>query len=207
MRSFWPALLILALAGPAGAEENLLGPSTGSRAAPAPDRAVRSAVPVAPKAELDELFGKLATAKSEAEAHPFERRILARWSQSGSATVDLLMGWADQAIGDKNLGRALDLLDQAVLLKPDFAEAYNRRATVYYLQDDYRRSIRDIEATLRLEPRHFGALSGLGAILAEIGDTARAEDIFRKALAIHPNLVQVREQLDKLESADKGSPI
>jgi tetratricopeptide (TPR) repeat protein len=208
MRPFWPALLILAVAGPALAEENLLAPGGGGgRAAPAPERAVRSALPVAPKAELDDLFGKLADAKSEREAHPFEQRILARWNQSGSATVDLLMGWADEAIAARKLGRALDVLDQVILLKPDFAEGYNRRATVYYLQDDYRNSIRDIEATLRLEPRHFGAMSGLGTILAEIGDTRRAEEIYRKALALHPNLAQVRKQLDELETRDKGSPI
>ncbi len=193
------------LAGAALAEENLLAPGR-----PSPpkggERAVRPAVP-AEKSEIDALFLKLASAKTPAEAHPTEQRILARWNQSGSATVDLFMGWAEQAIGSKNFTRALDLLDQVTVMKPDFAEGYNRRATVYYLTDDYQRSLADIQTTLALEPRHFGALTGLGAILTEMGDSVRAGQIFRKALAINPQLNSAREALEKIEKTEQGSPI
>lgn len=213
MRSFVPALLFAALLAtvPAGAEENLLAPSApsggASRSASSDSgRVVRSALPESGKVEVDELFKQLAAAKSPMEAHVAEQRIIRLWSQSGSATVDLFLGWADKAIGEKNFARALDLLDQVIVLKPDFAEGYNRRATVYYMMDDYKDSIRDIRTTLALEPRHFGALSGLGAILAEIGDTRRAEEIYRKALALHPNLKSVKDQLDDLLKKDAGSP-
>lgn len=199
----------LTFAFSAGAEENLLAPGApdAGGAPKQPDRAVRSAVPDAPKAELDELFVKLGAAKSVEEAHPFEQRIMVRWNQSGSATVDMLLAWADTAIKAKNFPRALDLLDQLVVLKPDFAEGYNRRATVYYMLDDYTRSMADIRTTLGLEPRHFGALSGLGMILAEIGEKPRAEEIFRRALSVHPQFSQVKEQLEKLEAEDKGVPL
>ncbi|BBE73906.1 hypothetical protein [Oharaeibacter diazotrophicus] len=209
MRSFWPSLLavLLLAAGPVRAEETLLGPLEQPAAPPRQaDRTVRSALADSGRAELDDLFARLASAKSAGEAHPAEQKILQLWTRSGSATVDLMMGWADKAIGEKNYPRALDLLDEVLVLKPDFAEGYNRRATVHYLTDDYRLALRDIRATLALEPRHFGALSGFGAILADIGDTRRAEEIFRKALALHPNLTGVKERLDDLEAADKGSP-
>lgn len=199
------AALAIAAAGSASAQENLLQPS-----GPPPsssERATTPAVPADAAKVLDELFTDLKAAKSMADAHGPEQRILRRWNQSGSATVDLLMGWADKAIGQKNTAEALDLLDQVILLKPDFAEGYNRRATVYYLLDDYRRSLADIEVTLRLEPRHFGAMTGLGAILTEIGDTGRAEDVYRRALAVHPQLEAAKTALEKLEKTDKGSPI
>ncbi len=211
MRSFVLALTLSLLAlGSVRAEENLLAPSappgTARSTPPEADRTVRSALADSDKADLDDLFKTLAAAKSPMEAHPAEQRILALWTRSGSATVDLFLSWADKAMAEKNFPRALDLLDQVTVLKPDFAEGYNRRATVYYMMDDYRDSIRDIRKTLALEPRHFGALSGLGAMLAEMGDTRRAEEIYRKALELHPNLTSVKEQLDNLIAKDKGSP-
>ncbi|WP_075215161.1 tetratricopeptide repeat protein [Mongoliimonas terrestris] len=184
-----------------------IDPGAARRAPPSADRAVKSALPENPAAELDPLFEQLATAKTPMESHPLEQRILRIITTSGSATVDLLMEWADRAIAAKNYPAALDLLDDAVALKPDFAEAYNRRATVYYLIDDYTRSIGDIRRTLALEPRHFGALTGLGAILAEIEETERARDIYRRALAIAPQLKSVQEALDKLDERAAGRGI
>lgn len=201
-----PLVLLLAVA-PAQAEENLLDPA---RTAPAPrtvDRAVRPAVPEDRKADLDALFERLAAAKTPAEAQPTEQRILATFNESGSATVDLLMGWANEAIQKRAFPRALDLVDQVVALKPDYAEGYNRRATIYYLTDDYSRAMDDIRTTLALEPRHFGALTGLAAILAEIGDEGRARAIFEKALAVNPQMTSAREALDKLKTDEAGQAL
>ena len=88
----------------------------------------------------------------------------------------------------ENYPLALDVLDQVVLVKPDFAEGWNKRATVYYLLDDYAASLTDIRRTLALEPRHFGALAGLGMILEHTGHEERAIEVFRRALEINPQM-------------------
>ena len=211
MRSFVQILLaaLLATAGPAFAQESdLLGGGASTLREPTQrDRAVESALPEAAAADLEEWFDRLASAKSPMEAHGAEQQIVRRWAESGSATVDLLMSWAAEAMEEKNHARVLDLLDQVIVMKPDFAEGYNRRATVYFAMGDVSRSFADIERTLALEPRHFGALSGLGTVLMEIGDRSRAEEIYRRALAIHPQLTSVKEALDKLEAEDAGRPI
>ncbi|WP_246329419.1 tetratricopeptide repeat protein [Chthonobacter rhizosphaerae] len=184
-----------------------LSPGAGRRGPATSDRAAKSALAVDPAVELDPLFEQLAQAKTKMEAHPLEQRILRIFNESGSSTVDLLMGWADQAIAAKNYPAALDLLDDVVVLKPDFAEAYNRRATVYYMLDDYTRSMGDIRRTLALQPRHFGAMTGLGAILAELDEPERARDIYRRALAIAPQLDAVKEALAKLDETAAGRRI
>lgn len=171
------------------------------------DRAVQSALPASPGQELDDLFAELAKAPNPMKAHGTEQRILQRLIASGSPSVDLLMSWTDKALSAKDYPAALDLLDQIIALKPDYAEGYNRRATVYYVLDDYTRSVNDIRRVLALEPRHFGALSGLGAILTEIGQPERAREIYMKALAIHPNLKTVKDALKELDESDAGKDI
>ncbi len=156
---------------------------------------------------LDDLFARLAAAKSAREAHPFEQRILKRFLDSGSATVDLLMGAAHGAIAGERYGEALDLLDNVIVLKPDFAEAYNKRATVHFLLDDYGRSLEDIERTLALEPRHFGALSGLAGILRRLDQPEKAYAIYSRLHAIHPNLEDAVKAIEKLAPDVEGRPI
>jgi tetratricopeptide (TPR) repeat protein len=192
------------LVPPAAAQDTLLG--GGSRPPASSDRVVRSAIPPDRAKALDAEFAALAAAKTAREAHGPERRILAALNHSGSDTVDLLMGWAGAALTAKNYAEALDLLDQVLILDPDYAEGYNRRATVYYALDDYTQSMRDIRFTLALEPRHFGALSGLAAILRELGDDTRAAEIYKRILAIHPTMEAPKTELEKLESTTKGAP-
>ncbi len=155
--------------------------------------------------QLDQLFAKLKAAKGAA-AGQTENQIIAIWLQSGSDTVDLLMSWSAEAITDKNYARALDILDRVVTLKPDYAEGWNKRATVYFLTDDYSQSISDIEHVLVLEPRHFGALTGLGAIFLELGDDQRAIDAYKQALALDPHLDDAQKALDQLQK-DTGKDI
>jgi tetratricopeptide (TPR) repeat protein len=156
--------------------------------------------------QLDQLFAKLKAAKGDASAGQTENQIIAIWLQSGSDTVDLLMSWSAQAITDKNYARALDILDRVVTLKPDYAEGWNKRATVYFLTNDYSQSISDIEHVLVLEPRHFAALVGLGAIFRELGDDQRAIDAYKQALALDPHLDSARQALDQLQK-DTGKDI
>ena len=137
---------------------------------------------------LDTLFEALKIAPDEASAKAIEDRIWALWAVSGSDTCNLLMGRAKAAADGKDYGLAVKLLDAVIELRPDYAEGWNRRATVYYLQKDYSHSLADIREVLAREPRHFGALSGLGIIMQELGDDKRALEVFRRALAVHPRL-------------------
>lgn len=164
---------------------------------PAPSRSER----------LDGLFATLKSAKSVREAKVAESSILGLWLESGSDTVDLLMDWAIKAIDAKNYSLALDYLDRVVTMKPDYAEGWNKRATVYFLIDDYKKSIFDIERTLALEPRHFGALSGLGMIMRDISQDKRAIDAFQRALAVDPYLDNVKKALDDIQGENAGKEI
>ena len=156
---------------------------------------------------LDELFARLAAQGEARGGKIVEAEILKRFNRSGSDTADLLMGWAAQSIEEKKYPQALDILDQIVVLKPDFAEAWNKRATVHFLRDDYASSLADIRETLALEPRHFGALSGLGVILQETGKEEQALGVYRKALGIDPLLDKVRESVERLERDVSGNSI
>ena len=158
--------------------------------------------PEAPKSvavQLDELFLTLKTEKDEAVAKRAETSIQRLWLESGSDTIDLLMGWAIRAMTEKDYALALDYLDRITTQKPEFAEGWNKRATVYFLMEDYAKSIADIQKTLALEPRHFGALSGLGMILSTLGEKIRAIDAYKQALAVDPHLDKVREAMEELE--------
>ncbi len=155
--------------------------------------------------QLDQLFATLASADTTAAARAAEEKIIGLWMESGSDTIDLLMKWAVQAIDDENYSLALDLLDRITTLKPDYAEGWNKRASVYYRTQDYSKSLADIRRVLALEPRHFAALSGLGAILADVGDDKQAVEVYKRALAIDPHLDNVKKALDEIENA--GSKI
>jgi tetratricopeptide (TPR) repeat protein len=102
---------------------------------------------------------------------------------------------------------AIELLDAIVKLRPDYVEAWNRRATLYYLKNNYTRALADIEQVLVREPRHFGALAGLGMIMQDLGDDRRALDAFRKALAINPHLDKVPELVKTLSEKVEGRDI
>src|SRR5580700_4396011 len=125
-----------------------------------------------PAIKLDTLFDALKIAPDDDSAKAIEERIWAIWVSSGSDTCNLLMSRVRAATDEKDFDLAIKLLDAVIALKPDYVEAWNRRATVYYLKQDYGHAIADIAEVLAREPRHFGALSGLGMILQDIGDDA-----------------------------------
>jgi tetratricopeptide (TPR) repeat protein len=156
---------------------------------------------------LDFLFGALKAAPDEASARHVEARIWAQWMQTPSDTAALLMTRAKAAMDAKNIDIALKLLDSVVKLRPDYVEAWNRRATLYYLKSDYRHSLEDIQQVLIREPRHFGALAGLGMIMQDIGDDRRALEAFRKALAVNPHLEKVPELVESLTEKVEGRDI
>ncbi|WP_026381613.1 tetratricopeptide repeat protein [Afifella pfennigii] len=155
----------------------------------------------------DELYQMLDVAPSEEAAKPAEREILRRFHESGSDTIDLFMSWAIRAMSEKEYGAALDILDRVVTLKPDYAEGWNKRATVHFAAKDYGKSVADIEKTLQIEPRHFGALVGLGLILKEMEEREEAMAAFKAALDIHPHLQNAQKILEELEKEAAGEAI
>jgi tetratricopeptide (TPR) repeat protein len=156
---------------------------------------------------LDFLFGALKAAPDDASAKHVEARIWAIWLQTPSDTAALLMMRAKAAMDAQQKEVALKLLDAVIKLRPDYTEAWNRRATLYYLQNDYMRSLADIEQVLTREPRHFGALAGLGMIMQDLGDDKRALEAFRKALAVNPHLEKVPELVKTLSEKVEGRDI
>ena len=156
---------------------------------------------------LDFLFGALKVAPDEASAKHVEARIWAQWLHTPSDTAALLMMRAKVAMDAQQMDVALKLLDALVKLRPDWVEAWNRRATLYYLQNDYGHSLQDIQQVLIREPRHFGALAGLGMIMQDLGDDKRALDAFRKALAINPHMDKVPDLVKTLSEKVEGRDI
>ena len=156
---------------------------------------------------LDTLFAALKIAPDAESAKAIESRIWALWMVSGSDTCNLLMGRVKSATDAKDYELAIKLLDAVIEIKPDYVEAWNRRATVYYLTSDYGHSLADIRQVLIREPRHFGALSGLGLILQDIGDDKDALDAYRKALAIDPHLESLPDVVKTLSEKVEGRDI
>lgn len=156
---------------------------------------------------LDFLFGALKAAPDEASAKHVEARIWAIWIHTPSDTAALLMARAKTAVEAQKIEVAIKLLDSVIKLRPDYIEAWNRRATLYYMQNDYGRSLADIREVLIREPRHFGALAGLGMIMQEIGDEKRALEAYRKALAVNPHLEKIPEQVKALTEKVEGRDI
>lgn len=152
-----------------------------------------------PAATLEKLFERLAAAKSAEEAKGVANLIQRRWARSGSSTADLLMTRAQTAMKDKRLEIAIELLDRVISLEPDWAEAWNQRANALFLAGDPIRSMLDIGETLKREPRHYGAMMGLGTILRQQGDDKRAMVAYRRALEIYPQLEAVKSAVDSLK--------
>lgn len=153
---------------------------------------------------LDALFSQLAQAPDDAAAARVESQIWARWADSGSPTVNILVERAAAAEGEGNAELAERFLEQASDLAPYFAEPWNRRANIAYRAHDYSGAIAAIQETLQREPRHFGALAGLGLIYEELNQPRAALDAFRAALAIHPHYEAARQGVRRLESRVEG---
>ena len=156
---------------------------------------------------LDDLFDRLAKAQDDREAKGVSGAIERVWMHSGSDTADLLMGRAMQALKRKDYALSQELLSAVVEIEPDWAEAWNKRATVRYLADDAMGSMQDIARVIKLEPRHFGALSGMGFILQRSGFDQRALEAFRKALEISPQQEEIRRLVEKLTLSVEGQGI
>jgi len=163
-----------------------------------------SSAPTRADPELDALFAQLEQTEDAQQAAPIEQAIWARWADSGSPTVNILLERANAAESAGDAELAERFLDQASDLAPDYAETWNRRANLYYSTDDYPGAIAAIQETLKREPRHFGALAGLGLIYEELGQQRAALEAFRAALVIHPHYEVAIQGVRRLEPRVDG---
>ena len=164
-----------------------------------------AAASLSPKQQIDNLFIALKRQRDPDQANLIADQIRTEWNDSGSATINLLMQWADKAVQEKRNPAAMDFLDQVISLKPDYAEGWNRRATLNYTIGDYRKAMEDINQVLRIEPRHFGALAGMAAILTESGKDEMALKAWERFLEIYPANRAAQEQANTLSEKIAGS--
>src|SRR5258706_8198611 len=150
-------------------------------------------------ARLPGLFDRLKATKSAGEAEAVQQAIWGVWMESKNAEVNLLMLEGVDAMNQGAFKRGLEAFDAMVKADPAFAEGWNKRATIEFLMGDFKASVVDIQKTLALEPRHWGALAGLGQIYVALGDEEAAVRAFKRALEINPHLAATRLKIKELE--------
>lgn len=166
------ALVFALSAGPAGADQNA--------------------------ENLEPLFKELARAEYPITAQQIEREIWLTWLDSGDEAVDRELKAGIKAMHGGRLDEAIRRFTEVVEMAPDFAEGWNKRATAYYMNGELARSMRDIQKTLSLEPRHFGAISGMGLIFLQRGDEQAALEAFEEVLKIYPMAPGARKHAERL---------
>jgi len=157
--------------------------------------------------QLDELFQQLRDAPDEVASRQIERRIWAIWVAHEDAEVNGLMEIGIGQMAHRNYPSALETFEQMVGLAPEFAEAWNKRATVHWLLGNYQDSLTDIDKTLALEPRHFGALSGRGQVYVDMEEWDLALEAFEDALVVYPQMVGPRLNSEAIRMMLEGRPI
>ncbi|MFD0915460.1 tetratricopeptide repeat protein [Pseudahrensia aquimaris] len=157
--------------------------------------------------DLDTLFSQLKRTANKGRAKRISDRIWELWRDSENDSVDLLAAWARAAMQKRQFSAALDLLDQMVVLQPDHPEGWNQRATLHFMMDNYSKSIADIERTLALEPRHFGALAGLANMQARMGDDKAALKTWYRVLDVYPAMESAQKSVIRLEEKLAGQSL
>ena len=160
----------------------------------------------ADEARLDALFQQLQTATDE-EARAITDNIWIEWSKSGSPAMDLLLKRGRDAMSAGFPLLAIEHFTALIDHAPDFAEGFNARATAYFQTGDLGPSVGDIAKTLTLNPRHFGALAGLGMIFEQLDQPEKALEVYRAALAINPHMPDVKDAVERLETSVGGQDL
>ena len=201
-----PLLLAFGLTLPAGAQDRARPPAAGQPGSSAKAPEAKPTPPPRPNT-IEDLFERLAAAKDESEGKGIATLIERRWSRSGSDTADLLMSRAAEAAGQKDYALAIELLDRVLVLEPKWAEAWHRRANVFYLLDDPISAIADLRQALALEPRHFGAWTGLGHIFMASEDKRAALHAYERALNLHPQQPRIQKMVERLKPEVEGQDL
>lgn len=186
------ALLAGLAAAPAAAQPALVAPSE------APPAEAAAASPQAAERQLDSLFSELAEPGRE-DWERIEGEINAIWSRSGSPSMDLLLRRGTEAIEAEDYPAAVEHLSALIDHAPDFAEGWNARATAFYLMGEYSLSISDVEHVLSLEPRHFGALTGLGFMLEQMNEPDMALRALEAVQELNPNSPSINDAVARLK--------
>lgn len=150
--------------------------------------------------KLNALFSDLKNTEDQGSADEIASEIWMLWREVDNAEAAEALARGVQAMSSRQYRTAYEYFSEVIDQEPDFAEGWNKRATLLYLVESYDDSIRDIKETLRLEPRHFGALSGLGLIFLRQHQFGAAKKAFQSALEINPHLPQIRQALEALET-------
>lgn len=180
---------------------------------PTPDAFVREAMrhpPADPEKRAEALKGlyeRLVAAPSPDMAKAVAQAIERIWRTSGSPTLDLLLARATAAIEEKRLDLAQSLLSSVLELKPDFAEAWNRRAYAFNVGEDPQRALADLRHVLALDPNHFRALEGMAVIMRSLGEKKAALAAYKKLLEVYPLFEGAKKAVDELTVEVEGQGI
>lgn len=155
---------------------------------------------------LDGLFVELALPE-QPDWERIERSIWKEWSKSGSASMDLLLDRGRDAMEQGDMNTAIAHLSALIDHAPEFAEGWNARATAFFHAQQFSLSIFDIQQALALNPRHFGALQGLGQILEQLEDEKNALAAYRAAYSLHPNRPDLKDAIDRLDAKLAGTKL
>lgn len=201
MRCILLASVLIFAAGPAVAEDVV----SSSDSVSIPVAKVLPQTPAEQRADrLDELFARLHRAKSSDAAQGPEHDIWALWMTSDSPTADALLAQATRAMNDGAYAPSRRILDRMVELYPAYAEAWNKRATLNFMENRLDDSLADIGHVLDLEPRHFGALSGKGLVLEKQKKYSEAIDALNEALAINPNMTAIKDAIKAIQRIERA---
>lgn len=155
---------------------------------------------------MNALFAQLAEPEGEGWRIA-ESDILREWSKSGSASMDLLLKRGEEALDQGDTDAAIGHLTALTDHAPDFAAGWQARAVAYATAGQFGPAVSDLAQTLQLEPRHFAALTQLGVMLEETGDTEGALNAYRETLRIHPHQQEAIDAVERLEREDQGTDI
>ncbi len=152
--------------------------------------------------QLEDLFNRLQTIQDANEAQIIIQKIWFIWYQHENQEVEYLMEQGEVSMRRSDYEDAVRIYTRVIAIDPGFAEGWNRRATIYYLMGEYDLSTQDVEKTLALEPRHFGALSGQGLIYLRREKPTQAVEYFKRALEVNPHMSNIRQNLESLKEDD-----
>jgi tetratricopeptide (TPR) repeat protein len=167
----------------------------------------KEAPPQTPAEARADLYARLVASTDADETEGLVGLLIGTYAQSGSDTGDLLLQRARKAMGEKEYDAAEKILDSTVALLPDWAEGWNARATLRYLDDDYDGSMADIAEVLKREPRHLGALLGMSHILEARDKKEQALKVCERVLAIAPHWRSAEKTADRLKAAIAGEEL
>ncbi len=151
------------------------------------------------------LFENLKKERDAQKARVIANEIIGEWNDSGSATINLLVKWSEEAADEKRKAAAYDFLDQAIFLDPDYAQAWYRRALVHYSDGDVRKAMSDLNQTLEREPRYFPALASLANILESNERDALALKVWERYLALYPADKEAQKEASDLSEKLAGT--